>query len=92
MNVNLVTSDDYRSFDDPSVDFSTRFGNGDFPGMLADPLFGERCQITASPSFLDAHPNIDPNDILNTVAPNFMLDYGDPCGVGWMDWDSGLRK
>ncbi len=86
-NINLVTSDNYETFDDQSVDFSIRFGNGVFPGMMADALFAERCQIVASPSFLDTHPEIDPDDILGTTAPNLLLDHGDPLGVGWMDWE-----
>ncbi len=86
-NINLVTSDDYRTFDDPSVDFSIRFGNGEFPGMMANALFEERCQIVASPSFLDAHPEIDPDNILGTTSPNLLLDHGDPFGIGWMDWE-----
>ncbi len=86
-NINLVTADDYRTFDGPSVDFSIRFGNGEFHGMLADRLFHERCQIVASPSFLEAHPEIDPDDILGTTSPGLLLDHGDPWGVGWMDWE-----
>ena len=86
-NINLVTSDDYRTFDDPSVDFSIRFGNGTFPGMMADQLFEERCQIVASPSFLEAHPQIDPDDILGTAPAVLLLDHGDPMGIGWMNWE-----
>ena len=86
-NINLVTSDDYRSFDDPSVHFSIRFGNGTFAGHSADLLFEERCQLIAAPSFLEARSNIEPNDLLARTPPNLLLDHGDPNGIGWMDWE-----
>lgn len=86
MNINLVTSDDYRSFDNPSVDFSIRFGNGDFGENRADLLFEEKCQIIAAPSFLESRPDFDPDDLAGTVEPALLLDHGDPNGIGWMSW------
>ena len=86
-NINLVTSDDYRTFDDPGVDFSIRFGNGRFEGNCADRLFRERCRLIASPAFMDANPEIDPDDVPGTTPASLMLDHGDPNGIGWMDWE-----
>ena len=83
----MLRRTDYRSFDEPSVDFSIRFGNGHFEGNHADLLFPERCQIVASPSFLSEHPEVDPDNILETASPNLLLDHGDPKGIGWMDWE-----
>lgn len=85
-NINLVTSDDYAAFDDPAVDFSIRFGNGDFGENCADQLFEERCQIIAAPSFLENNPGFDPYDLAKSIAPEMLLDHGDPNGIGWMDW------
>ncbi len=85
-NINLVTSDDYRTFDDPSVDLSIRFGNGAFKGKCADLLFEERCHIIAAPSFIKANPKFDPDNLAETIAPEVLLDHGDPNGIGWMDW------
>lgn len=85
-NINLVTSDDYNAFDEPSVDFSLRFGNGDFGENCADLLFDERCQIIAAPSFLANNPGFDPGNLVSSIDPALLLDHGDPNGVGWMDW------
>ncbi len=86
-NINLVTSDDYRTFDEPSVDLSIRFGNGVFNGKCADLLFEERCQIIAAPSFMKANPEFDPERLSETIAPEVLLDHGDPNRIGWMDWE-----
>jgi LysR family glycine cleavage system transcriptional activator len=86
--VNFLTSDDYRSFDDPSVDCSIRFGNGEFGSYGCDFLFQERCQIIASPAFLDAHPEFDPNNPTQTVDTKYMFDHGDPHANGWTTWKS----
>jgi len=91
-NINLVTSDNYRTFDDTSVDLSIRFGNGTFEGNCADMLFEERCQIIASPSFLEAHPEIDPDDVLGSVPVDMLLDHGDPNKIGWMDWEQWFAR
>jgi LysR family glycine cleavage system transcriptional activator len=84
--VNFLTADDYRAFDDPSVDFSIRYGNGDFGVNCADLLFGENCQVIAAPKFLDQHPEFDPDAPLSTLDPRFIFDHGDPYGAGWVTW------
>lgn len=89
-NINLVTSDDYRMFDEPGVDFSIRFGHGDFGENCADHLFDEQCRIIAAPSFLKNHPQLDPTDPLGSLDPKLMLDHGDPNNIGWMDWERYL--
>ena len=85
-NINLVTSDDYSTFDTTSVDFSIRFGNGDFGTNQSDLLLQEQCQIIAAPQFLEHHPDFDAANPVETINPKLMFDHGDPYGVGWMDW------
>ncbi|MDX1331230.1 MAG: LysR family transcriptional regulator [Burkholderiaceae bacterium] len=84
--VNFLTADNYRAFDDPSVDFSIRFGNGNFGANCADLLFSENCQIIAAPEFLDRHPEFDPEAPLTTLDPHLIFDHGDPHDVGWITW------
>jgi len=84
--VNFMTADDYRAFDDPSVDFSIRYGKGSFGANCADLLFSEHCQIIASPGFLDKHPEFDPDAPLTTLDPHLIFDHGDPHDVGWITW------
>ncbi|MDX1744080.1 MAG: LysR family transcriptional regulator [Ruegeria sp.] len=84
--VNFLTADNYRAFDDPSVDFSIRFGNGNFGANCADLLFRENCQIIAAPEFLDRHPEFDPEAPLTTLDPHLIFDHGDPHDVGWITW------
>ncbi len=88
MDINLVTADDYRVFDDSSVDFSIRFGNGEFEHNSADLLFPEQCQIIASPQFLEEHPECDPENPLGSIDLKLLLDHGDPNGIGWMNWQT----
>ncbi|MEM8792336.1 MAG: LysR family transcriptional regulator [Pseudomonadota bacterium] len=85
-DINVVTSDDYRAFDQPDVDLSIRFGDGDFGINEADLLFEEQCQIIASPSFFERNPKFDPENLARTVQTKQMLDHGDPNGIGWMSW------
>jgi len=84
--INFVTSDDYRGFDDPAVDVSIRFGNGDFGSNCSDLLFNETCQIIASPDFLTAHPEFNPDDPTRTIDTKYMFDHGDPYSNGWTTW------
>ena len=84
--VNFLTADDYRAFDDPSVDFSIRFGRGPFGVNCADLLFREHCQIIVAPKFLDQHPEFDPDAPLATLDPRLIFDHGDPRDVGWVTW------
>lgn len=84
--VNFLTADDYRAFDDPSVDFSIRFGQGNFGANCADLLFREQCQIIAAPDFLDRHPKFDPDAPLATLDPHLIFDHGDPHSAGWVTW------
>ncbi|MEO0911306.1 MAG: LysR family transcriptional regulator, partial [Pseudomonadota bacterium] len=85
-NINLVTSDDYSTFDNSSVDFSIRFGNGNFGSNCSDLLLKEQCQVIASPTFLKNHPELNPKDPSDSINPKLIFDHGDPNGIGWMDW------
>lgn len=84
--VNFITADDYHQFEDLSVDASIRFGAGHFYGHEADLLFAEECYVIAAPQFLNEHPTLDPDDLPGTLRMDWLLDHGDPHGVGWMDW------
>ena len=86
MNINLVTSDDYTTFDDNAVDFSIRFGNGQFGNNSCELLLNEQCQIIASPTFLDENAGFDPFNPSQTIGDGLLLDHGDPYNIGWMDW------
>lgn len=90
--INFITSDDYRSFDDLTVDASIRFGNGDFGQNSKDLLFQEKCQIIASPAFLDAHPEFDPDNPIQTIDTKYMFDHGDPHANGWTTWASFYER
>ncbi|MGJ8596018.1 LysR family transcriptional regulator [Sulfitobacter sp.] len=84
--VNFLTADDYRAFDVPSVDFSIRYGKGDFGVNCADLLFSEHSQIIVAPKFLDQHPEFDPDAPLATLDPRLIFDHGDPHDAGWVTW------
>lgn len=85
--VNFLTSDDYNLFESPSIDFSIRFGDGEFGSNKADLLFEESYQIIASPAFIQAHPGFDPENPVLTLDPELLFDHGDPYNVGWMTWE-----
>ena len=84
--VNFITADDYHQFDDLAVDASIRFGAGNFHGHEADLLFAEECYVIAAPHFLNEHPALDLHDLPGTLQKDWLLDHGDPHGMGWMDW------
>lgn len=86
--VNFLTSDDYRAFENPAVDCSIQFGNGNFGSNNKDLLFQEHCQTIASPTFLAAHPEFDADDPTGTLDAKFLFDHGDPHGNGWTTWAS----
>ncbi|MCR9138310.1 MAG: LysR family transcriptional regulator [Alphaproteobacteria bacterium] len=90
--INFITSDDYRGFDAPAVDASIRFGNGDFGSNGCDLIFRETCQIIASPGFLAAHPEFDPEDPTRTLDLKYMFDHGDPHAIGWTTWADFFRR
>ncbi|MEM8652120.1 MAG: LysR family transcriptional regulator [Pseudomonadota bacterium] len=85
--VNFLTSENYSDFDKPEVDFSIRFGTGDWPGKNVDLIFTETTHVIASPQFLRDHPSIDENDLPGTLKPEWLLEHGDPRGYGWMTWE-----
>ncbi len=88
----FLTSDDYRDFDDPSIDASIRFGNGSFGAAACDQLFHETSQLVTSPGFLAAHPDLDEARPTLTLATNHMLDHEDPHSNGWTTWTDYFRR
>lgn len=85
--INFLTSDNYRDFDDATVDCSIRFGEGKFGNNAADLLFPRSCQIIASPAFLASNPEFDPLNLAATVSAEHMFDHGDPYNFGWLTWN-----
>ena len=89
--VNFVTADSYADFTPAQVDASIQFTNGTPDDVLSDFLFAEQCYVLASPAFLDAHPDLSPHDLINTLQPEWLLDHGDPHSAGWMTWQTWYR-
>lgn len=85
--INFLTSDRYSDFDSGQVDFSIRFGSGGWPGAREDLLFTETTYVIAAPSFLEAHPELDPERPEETLDPAWLLEHGDPYNYGWMTWE-----
>ncbi|WP_136657122.1 LysR family transcriptional regulator [Nitratireductor sp. XY-223] len=84
--INFVTSENYHDFDAGKVDFSIRFGSGDWPGKRADLLFTETTYVIAAPSFLERTPELDPDDLAATLQTEWLLEHGDMHNYGWMTW------
>ncbi len=84
--INFLTSENYADFEDRKIDFSVRFGAGDWPGKQADLIFAETTHIIASPEFLERHPELDPSRLTETLRPEWLLEHGDPHNYGWMTW------
>ncbi|RED43758.1 LysR substrate-binding domain-containing protein [Aestuariispira insulae] len=55
MSINLLISDDYGEYDAKAVDFSIRFGDGQWDGLCADLLFYEEIVPLAAPAVAQAH-------------------------------------
>ena len=88
--INFVTSENYADYDRGQVDFSIRFGHGDWPGKTADLLFSETTHVIASPAFLEANAELDPGDPAANLRAEWLLEHGDPHGHGWMNWRGWL--
>ena len=84
--INFITSDNYNEFDANKVELSIRFGCGDWSGYQTDLLFPEETYIIASPDFIKAHPELDPEHLADTLKVEWMLDHGDPFNIGWITW------
>ncbi|MDA4846713.1 LysR family transcriptional regulator [Hoeflea poritis] len=84
--INFITSENYVDFDAGKVDFSIRFGSGDWPGKRADLLFTETTYVIAAPAFLQNTPEIDPDNLAATLRPEWLLEHGDMHDYGWMTW------
>ena len=89
--INFVTSENYDEFDRQGVDLSIRFGTGTWPGLEADLLFAEENYVIASPGFLAAHRELDPDDLVGTLKGDWLLEHGDACNAGWMTWPRWFR-
>ncbi len=90
--INFITSDDYRDFDSREVDFSIRFGSGEWPGKQADLLFTETTYVIAAPAFLERNPALDANDLAGTLRGEWLLEHGDTYGYGWMSWEKWFAR
>ncbi|MEO0329023.1 MAG: LysR family transcriptional regulator [Pseudomonadota bacterium] len=84
--INFITSENYVDFENSNVDVSIRFGNGNWPGKDASLIFTENTYVIASPEFLEQNPDIDADNLPETLQPEWMLEHGDPYDYGWMTW------
>lgn len=69
------------------VDVAVLFGSGQWEGLEAQLLFGERVYPVCSPAYLRAHPVLHrPEDLLDQTLLH--LEYGKPSfgGVDWRTW------
>ena len=69
------------------VDVAILFGAGQWEGLEAQLLFGERVYPVCSPAYLRAHPELRrPEDLLDQTLLH--LEYGKPSfgGVDWRTW------
>ncbi len=89
--ISFVTSENYGDFDRGQVDFSIRFGDGNWPGKTTDLLFSETTYVIASPSFLNAHPELDPHNPVPGLRAEWLLEHGDPNNYGWTGWQEWLQ-
>ncbi len=84
--INFMTSENYNDFDAGKVDLSIRFGSGEWPGKTAKLLFTETTYVIAAPSFLERTPQLDPDNLVGTLQPEWLLEHGDLHSYGWMTW------
>jgi len=55
--LNIISSDGDLDFTKERIDVAVRFGHGDWPDAIIDPLMGEEIQVVCSPKLMDsAHP------------------------------------
>ena len=69
------------------VDVAILFGSGQWEGLEAQLLFGERVYPVCSPAYLRGHPALNrPEDLLDQTLLH--LEYGKPSfsGVDWRTW------
>jgi LysR family glycine cleavage system transcriptional activator len=69
------------------VDVAVLFGSGQWEGLEARLLFGERVYPVCSPAYMRAHPALHrPEDLLDQTLLH--LEYGKPSfgGVDWRTW------
>lgn len=69
------------------VDVAVLFGAGQWEGLQARLLFGERVYPVCSPAYLRAHPALNrPEDLMDQTLLH--LEYGKPSfgGVDWRTW------
>ena len=71
------------------VDLAIRYGQGDYPGLLADKLLDEEVYPVCSPSLLEGpHPLREPRDLRH----HWLLhDEGMSEDDSWPDWETWLR-
>jgi len=84
--INFLSSENYLDFESANVDFSIRFGTGNWKGKQADLIFRETTYVIASPDFVARHPEITEIDLPGSLRHDWLLEHGDPYGYGWMTW------
>lgn len=85
----IVASNALADFEEDEIDAAIRFGTGDFPGLVARPLFDDQVCPVASPRLLAGdHPLRVPADLAHHVLLH--LEWNTRAGR-WPDWSSWLE-
>ncbi len=83
----VITAESYASFDAGDVDFSVRFGDGNWSGMTAVHLFEEEGFPICAPELLERHPELlDASPEVLTTFRLLRLASEDTSGLKWADW------
>jgi len=57
ISLNILSSDGELDFTKERIDVAIRFGHGNWPGAIIDPLMGEEIQVVCSPKLMEGpHP------------------------------------
>ena len=84
--IQFLTSENIADLEASNIDFSIRFGSGNWPGKQADLLFQETTFVIASPEFLKSNPTLKSDLGNKTLRPEWLLEHGDANNQGWMTW------
>ena len=83
----VITAESYENFDASDIDFSVRFGDGNWPGFTAIHLFAEEGFPICAPALLERHPelyNASPQTLMK--FPLLKMASEETMGLKWADW------
>ncbi|BCM17792.1 transcriptional regulator GcvA [Mesorhizobium sp. J8] len=76
---------DYRAL---GIDIGVRYGDGNWPGLVAEKLMDEEVFPVCSPGFPDREALIEPSDLTRTTL---IHDLSVDPAIGFVTWDMWLR-